>query len=143
MQMEMEKGGKLFFDLFVAMCNHMVCIVLSDGFCMNGADFCLLLRMISPLLSLLLPSSHSDVCRLIIPFQSRPVVAPFHHTLPYFLLPAVVYSNLVSCLFYQKRDFSLTGSIHSNPYMQSFRSMGCQSIDALVHSLTCKSYKMM
>lgn len=25
MQMEMEKGGKLFFDLFVAMCNHMVC----------------------------------------------------------------------------------------------------------------------
>ncbi|EAW08283.1 BTB/POZ domain-containing protein [Aspergillus clavatus NRRL 1] len=23
MQMEMEKGGKLFFDLFVAMCNHM------------------------------------------------------------------------------------------------------------------------
>lgn len=26
MQMEMERGGKLFFDLFVAMCNHMVCI---------------------------------------------------------------------------------------------------------------------
>jgi len=25
MQMEMEKGWKLFFDLFVAMCNHMVC----------------------------------------------------------------------------------------------------------------------
>lgn len=24
MQMEMERGGKLFFDLFVAMCNHMV-----------------------------------------------------------------------------------------------------------------------
>lgn len=24
MQMEMETGGKLFFDLFVAMCNHMV-----------------------------------------------------------------------------------------------------------------------
>lgn len=24
MQMEMEQGGKLFFDLFVAMCNHMV-----------------------------------------------------------------------------------------------------------------------
>ena len=24
MQMEMEHGGKLFFDLFVAMCNHMV-----------------------------------------------------------------------------------------------------------------------
>lgn len=23
MQMEMEEGGKLFFDLFVAMCNHM------------------------------------------------------------------------------------------------------------------------
>jgi hypothetical protein len=23
MQMEMEMGGKLFFDLFVAMCNHM------------------------------------------------------------------------------------------------------------------------
>jgi hypothetical protein len=23
MQMEMEVGGKLFFDLFVAMCNHM------------------------------------------------------------------------------------------------------------------------
>jgi hypothetical protein len=22
--MEMEEGGKLFFDLFVAMCNHMV-----------------------------------------------------------------------------------------------------------------------
>jgi len=28
MQMEMERGGKLFFDLFVAMCNHMVCIPL-------------------------------------------------------------------------------------------------------------------
>lgn len=27
MQMEMEKGGKLFFDLFVAMCNHMDDIV--------------------------------------------------------------------------------------------------------------------
>jgi hypothetical protein len=25
MQLEMEEGGKLFFDLFVAMCNHMVC----------------------------------------------------------------------------------------------------------------------
>lgn len=24
MQMEMERGGKMFFDLFVAMCNHMV-----------------------------------------------------------------------------------------------------------------------
>ena len=24
MQLEMEKGGKMFFDLFVAMCNHMV-----------------------------------------------------------------------------------------------------------------------
>ena len=24
MQLEMENGGKLFFDLFVAMCNHMV-----------------------------------------------------------------------------------------------------------------------
>jgi hypothetical protein len=58
MQMEMEKGGKLFFDLFVAMCNHMVCIS-SSAFCMNGADFCLLLRMTSPLLSLLLLSSIS------------------------------------------------------------------------------------
>lgn len=27
MQMEMEKGGKVFFDLFVAMCNHMVSLV--------------------------------------------------------------------------------------------------------------------
>ena len=27
MQMEMEKGGTMFFDLFVAMCNHMVCII--------------------------------------------------------------------------------------------------------------------
>jgi hypothetical protein len=33
MQMEMEKGGKLFFDLFVAMCNHMVCTVLSADLC--------------------------------------------------------------------------------------------------------------
>lgn len=24
MQMEMEEGGRLFFDLFVAMCNHIV-----------------------------------------------------------------------------------------------------------------------
>jgi hypothetical protein len=24
MQMEMERGGLLFFDLFVALCNHMV-----------------------------------------------------------------------------------------------------------------------
>lgn len=30
MQMEMERGGKLFFDLFVAMCNHMVCQSLSS-----------------------------------------------------------------------------------------------------------------
>ncbi|KAL3472910.1 hypothetical protein BJX99DRAFT_207088 [Aspergillus californicus] len=29
MQMEMEKGGKLFFDLFVAMCNHMDDLVTS------------------------------------------------------------------------------------------------------------------
>jgi hypothetical protein len=27
MQMEMELGGKLFFDLFVAMCNHVDDIV--------------------------------------------------------------------------------------------------------------------
>ena len=26
MQMEMEAGGLLFFDLFVAMCNHVVCV---------------------------------------------------------------------------------------------------------------------
>jgi hypothetical protein len=31
MQAEMEKGGKLFFDLFVAMCNHMVSLSLSVG----------------------------------------------------------------------------------------------------------------
>ncbi|KAL2802627.1 hypothetical protein BJX63DRAFT_414564 [Aspergillus granulosus] len=30
MQMEMEKGGKLFFDLFVAMCNHMDDLAASD-----------------------------------------------------------------------------------------------------------------
>lgn len=29
MQMEMEKGGKVFFDLFVAMCNHMVSLLLT------------------------------------------------------------------------------------------------------------------
>lgn len=29
MQMEMERGGKLFFDLFVAMCNHMVRSIIS------------------------------------------------------------------------------------------------------------------
>ena len=28
MQMEMEQGGKLFFDLFVAMCNHIVSLSL-------------------------------------------------------------------------------------------------------------------
>jgi hypothetical protein len=27
MQAEMERGGKLFFDLFVAMCNHMVSLL--------------------------------------------------------------------------------------------------------------------
>ena len=31
MQMEMEAGGLLFFDLFVAMCNHMVCCILTDS----------------------------------------------------------------------------------------------------------------
>ena len=31
MQMEMEGGGKLFFDLFVAMCNHMVCLGIVDA----------------------------------------------------------------------------------------------------------------
>lgn len=31
MSQEMEQGGKLFFDLFVAMCNHMVCYVLSPS----------------------------------------------------------------------------------------------------------------
>ncbi|KAJ5746620.1 hypothetical protein N7520_011802 [Penicillium odoratum] len=30
MQMEMERGGKLFFDLFVAMCNHMVSFFLAS-----------------------------------------------------------------------------------------------------------------
>ena len=29
MQMEMEAGGSLWFDLFVAMCNHMVCFTFS------------------------------------------------------------------------------------------------------------------
>ena len=35
MQMEMEAGGRLFFDLFVAMVNHMVCIfqLYSAGAC--------------------------------------------------------------------------------------------------------------
>lgn len=28
MQAEMERGGKLFFDLFVALCNHMVSLLL-------------------------------------------------------------------------------------------------------------------
>jgi hypothetical protein len=27
MQAEMERGGKLFFDLFVALCNHMVSLL--------------------------------------------------------------------------------------------------------------------
>jgi hypothetical protein len=31
MQAEMERGGKMFFDLFVALCNHMVSL-LSLGF---------------------------------------------------------------------------------------------------------------
>lgn len=30
MQMEMEQGGKLFFDLFVAMCNFMVSLFLTS-----------------------------------------------------------------------------------------------------------------
>ena len=30
MQMEMEAGGVMFFDLFVAMCNHMVGLVPSS-----------------------------------------------------------------------------------------------------------------
>lgn len=29
--MEMEQGGKLFFDLFVAMCNHMVCFLFPNS----------------------------------------------------------------------------------------------------------------
>jgi hypothetical protein len=29
MQVEMERGGRLFFDLFVAMCNHMVSLSAS------------------------------------------------------------------------------------------------------------------
>jgi len=32
MQAEMERGGGLWFDLFVAMCNHMVCVSLSLPF---------------------------------------------------------------------------------------------------------------
>jgi hypothetical protein len=32
MQMEMEKGGKLFFDLFVAMSNHMVRSFIMNSF---------------------------------------------------------------------------------------------------------------
>lgn len=31
MQLEMEKGGKMFFDLFVAMCNHMVSLARPVG----------------------------------------------------------------------------------------------------------------
>lgn len=48
MQMEMEEGGKLFFDLFVAMCNHMVfspCLTLSCVLVLV-ANFGLLFRMI-------------------------------------------------------------------------------------------------
>lgn len=40
MQMEMERGGKLFFDLFVAMCNHMVSFknfpLCQSGGCVRG-----------------------------------------------------------------------------------------------------------
>jgi hypothetical protein len=38
MQMEMEEGGRLFFDLFVAMCNHVVCLspILSSDICLSG-----------------------------------------------------------------------------------------------------------
>lgn len=55
MQMEMERGGKMFFDLFVAMCNHMVSLVgslcfsscLADWFrmmcCRPGSRFVVLL----------------------------------------------------------------------------------------------------
>lgn len=38
MQMEMEKGGKLFFDLFVAMCNHMVSSLLEVLLLYLGTD---------------------------------------------------------------------------------------------------------
>lgn len=31
MQAEMERGGKMFFDLFVALCNHMVSSRLVRG----------------------------------------------------------------------------------------------------------------
>ncbi|KAI2788922.1 hypothetical protein POX_e06946 [Penicillium oxalicum] len=36
MQVEMEKGGRLFFDLFVAMCNHMVSLQDSTGGTLRG-----------------------------------------------------------------------------------------------------------
>ena len=39
MQAEMERGGKLFFDLFVAMCNHMVSLVCSGWGVVRFADF--------------------------------------------------------------------------------------------------------
>lgn len=32
MQVEMERGGRLFFDLFVAMCNHMVSLGNTRGY---------------------------------------------------------------------------------------------------------------
>ncbi|KAJ5545753.1 hypothetical protein N7494_003338 [Penicillium frequentans] len=37
MQMEMEKGGKLFFDLFVAMCNHMDDVFPALSVCSSAA----------------------------------------------------------------------------------------------------------
>jgi hypothetical protein len=35
MKLEMEQGGTLFFDLFVAMCNHMVSPALVNGLCLS------------------------------------------------------------------------------------------------------------
>jgi hypothetical protein len=38
MQVEMERGGRLFFDLFVAMCNHMVSSYSITGWFVKGKD---------------------------------------------------------------------------------------------------------
>jgi hypothetical protein len=73
MQMEMEHGGKLFFDLFVAMCNHMVRtrtpMILFPSILMMLSSCRMILAPRASLPSPLSPASHHRDSTLLYPFR--------------------------------------------------------------------------
>ena len=88
MQLEMEHGGKMFFDLFVAMCNHMVCAAPIITIHQLMLD-----RMICP------PSAHH--CVRLSPARQAPyIICKSHTRLSYLGIEEVVQTCHVSLSFY-------------------------------------------